>query len=150
MLRYQLYECNGNKVSLKKEIAYLKDYISVQQLRKNKNLQLQFEITGNERDTLIEPLLLIPLVENAFKHLSNFDNGKKDIINISVDAEKDNLVFTVENTISTNAVEIMQNESGIGLNNIRRRLELLYPGKHRLNITNNGECFKTQLEIELN
>jgi len=150
MLRYQLYECNGNKVSLKKEIAYLKDYISVQQLRKNKNLQLQFEITGNERDTLIEPLLLIPLVENAFKHLSNFENGKKDIINISVDAEKDNLVFTVENTISTNAVKIMQNESGIGLNNIRRRLELLYPGKHRLNITNNGECFKTQLEIELN
>ena len=111
---------------------------------------MQFEITGNERDTLIEPLLLIPLVENAFKHLSNFENGKKDIINISVDAEKDNLVFTVENTISTNAVKIMQNESGIGLNNIRRRLELLYPGKHRLNITNNGECFKTQLEIELN
>jgi len=150
MLRYQLYECNGSKVSLKKEIAYLKDYISVQQLRKNKNLQLQFEITGDENSTFIEPLLLIPIVENAFKHLSNFDDGKKDLINIYLDAEKDNLAFTVENTISKNSVQAMQNESGIGLNNIRRRLELLYPGKHRLNITNNGECFKTRLEIELN
>lgn len=150
MLRYQLYECNGSKVSLKKEIAYLKDYISVQQLRKNKNLQLQFEITGDENNTFIEPLLLIPIVENAFKHLSNFDDGEKDLINIYLDAEKDNLAFTVENTISKNSVQAMQNESGIGLNNIRRRLELLYPGKHRLNITNNGECFKTRLEIELN
>ena len=119
-------------------------------MRKNKNLQLQFEITGDENNTFIEPLLLIPLVENAFKHLSNFDDGKKDLINIYLDAEKDNLAFTVENTVSKNAVQAMQNESGIGLNNIRRRLELLYPGKHRLNITNNGECFKTRLEIELN
>jgi len=150
MLRYQLYECNGSKVSLKKEIAYLEDYISVQRLRKNKNLQLQFEITGDEDSTFIEPLLLIPLVENAFKHLSNFDDGKKDVINISLDAEKDNLAFTVENTVGKNAVNAIQNESGIGLNNIRRRLELLYPEKHRLTITNNGECFKTQLEIKLN
>ncbi|HEX5150170.1 MAG TPA: sensor histidine kinase [Parafilimonas sp.] len=150
MLRYQLYECNGSKVSLKKEIAYLRDYISVQQLRKNKNLQLQFEITGDESNTLIEPLLLIPLVENAFKHLSNFDDGKKDLITIHLDTGKDNLVFTVENTVGKNAIKAIQNESGIGLNNICRRLELLYPGKHSLTITNNGDCFKTQLQIELN
>ena len=150
MLRYQLYECNGSRVSLKKEIAYLKDYISVQRLRKNKNLQLHFEVTGDENNTVIEPLLLIPLVENAFKHLSNFDDGKKDLINICLDTEGDNLVFMVENTVSKNTVKVIQNESGIGLNNIRRSLELLYPDKHRLTITNNGECFKTQLEIKLN
>lgn len=149
MLRYQLYECNGEKVLLQKEIAYLKDYISVQQLRKNKNFQLHLEIVGSEKDYLIEPLLLIPLVENAFKHLSNYDDDRKDCINIYLNVQEENLVFTVENTTSKNKTTAMQNESGIGLNNIRRRLELLYPGKHKLQTKDNGECFKAQLEIEL-
>lgn len=150
MLRYQLYECNGSKVLLAKEIAFVKDYISVQQLRKNKNFQLRMDITGDKNDVLIEPLLLIPLVENAFKHLSNYDDGKKDSIDIFLNTEKDNLVFTVENTVNQNKAKAIQEESGIGLNNIRRRLELLYPGKHQLKTVNTGECFKAQLEIELN
>jgi two-component system LytT family sensor kinase len=149
MLRYQLYECNGNKISLHKEICFLKDYIDVQQLRKNKDLEVHFNAAKNNRDVLIEPLLLIPFVENAFKHLSHFDDGRKDVINICIDAEND-LRFIVENTTNKNKIKKTANESGIGLTNLKRRLELLYPNKHELKIENGEDCFKASLFIQLN
>jgi LytS/YehU family sensor histidine kinase len=150
MLRYQLYECNGNKVSLQKEIAFVKDYINVQELRKNKNLEIHFEVAKNYNDLYIEPLLLIPFVENAFKHLSHFDDGRKDVINICVDVKENNLQFVVENTTYSNKIKAMPNESGIGLTNLKRRLELLYPDKHDLKIENDNDWFKASLSIQLN
>jgi sensor histidine kinase YesM len=149
MLRYQLYECEGHKIPVQQEIKFLKDYISVQQLRKNKNCELNFRITEGA-DVYIEPLLLIPFVENAFKHLSHFDNGEKDVINISLCAEKDHLIFNVENTVNGKQVENLIHEGGIGLTNLTRRLELLYPGKHELKIDNTGGWFRAFLEITLN
>jgi len=149
MLRYQLYECNGNKVSLQKELSFLKDYINVQQLRKNKNLEVHFDVTKNNTDVFIEPLLLIPFVENAFKHLSHFDDDRKDVINICIDMEENNFRFAVENTTNTHKIKAMPNESGIGLTNLKRRLELLYPGKHDLRIENDNDWFKANLSIKL-
>jgi len=150
MLRYQLYECNGQKTTLEKEISYLRDYISVQRLRRNKNCELNFHVSSDKKDVCIEPLLLVPFVENAFKHLSHFDNGEKDIINISLRTKNDHLVFTVENTVNGNKAEDLVKHGGIGLSNLKRRLELSYPGKHELKTENTGGWFKASLDVKLN
>jgi LytS/YehU family sensor histidine kinase len=150
MLRYQLYECNGHKIPVEKEIKFIKDYISVQRLRRNKNFELNFNVITEEKDASIEPLLLIPFVENAFKHLSHFDDGRKDLINISLSSKNDHLVFEVENTVNGKRPGQLIHEGGIGLNNLRRRLELLYPGKHALQIDKTGDWFKASLEVVLN
>ena len=81
MLRYQLYECNGEKIPIEKEIAYLKDYVSLQQLRVSANTEIKFDCGTDVGHFSIEPLLLIPFVENSFKHLSHFDQGKVGKIN---------------------------------------------------------------------
>jgi LytS/YehU family sensor histidine kinase len=124
MLRYQLYEIKGEKIPIEKEIAYLKDYIGLQLLR-NENCSVQFNIDEGMKSFLVEPLLLIPFVENSFKHLSHFGQGKKN--EIQIDLAKQN-----------------------GLNNVKRRLELLYPQRHELNISDKDGWFGVQLKIKMN
>ena len=147
MLRYQLYEIKGEKIPIEKELGYLKDYIGLQQLR-NENCSVQFSVDEGMKSFFIEPLLLIPFVENSFKHLSHFVNEKKNEIQIGLSRENGEINFQIRNTTEGKQVHEFSNDGGIGLNNVKRRLELLYPEKHELNISEKEGWFDVQLKIK--
>ena len=147
MLRYQLYETNGSKIEISKEVDFLKQYVAVQQLRKNTNLKLEFTISVAHEQSLIEPLLLIPFVENAFKHLSHYSNGKNDFILIILEEKNNSLNFKIENTTDEFKTNYIGDQHGIGLNNVIRRLELLYPDKHELHIKKENNWYKINLRL---
>ncbi len=147
MLRYQLYEMNGDQVPVEKEIAYLEDYIDLQKLRKDEHYQVSFNRAPEVRGFSIEPLLLIPFVENAFKHISHHKN-QLNFIRLELGMKPGAFHFVVEN--SKEAIgKAGTAHSGIGLNNVRRRLDLLYPRKHQLRITNGIDVFKVDLSINI-
>lgn len=147
MLRYQLYEMNGDKVPVEKEIEYLQDYIGLQKLRKDEHYEVSFSCAPEVRGFSLEPLLLIPFVENAFKHISHQEN-QLNFIRLQLGMNDGRFGFTIEN--SKEPIEKPGNHhSGIGLNNVRRRLELLYPRKHQLTITNGVDIFSVNLSIRI-
>ena len=147
MLRYQLYECNDAKIPIEKEITYLKDYVALQKLRREPYDDVQFTCSENVREFLIEPLLLMPFVENSFKHLSHFSNGKRNVVKISADRSDGEFSFSVVNTIEHKGNR--DPVGGIGLKNVKRRLELLYNGRHELQVGENGDLFKVELKIKI-
>lgn len=146
MLRYQLYEMNGAKIPIEKEITYLKDYVDLQKLRKDENYAVEFSCSPDVKGFSIEPLLLIPFVENAFKHISHKAN-EKNFIRLDISRHNGQFNFTVEN--SKGAERTTELQGGIGLNNVKRRLELLYPEKHKLQIKNDQTFYKIDLELEI-
>jgi two-component system LytT family sensor kinase len=149
MLRYQLYDCNGDTTAIEKELAYLHDYIEVQKLRRDSNTAIEFSVSGELSGFSIAPLLLIPFVENAFKHLSHYSN-KLDIVYIKLERNGQQLLFTVHNSTETNTRQTgMIRQGGIGLKNVRRRLELLYPGKHTLSVEPGIDTFTVQLKLAI-
>jgi two-component system, LytTR family, sensor kinase len=147
MLRYQLYELKGDKIPIEKEISYLQDYISLQQLRIT-NCRVKVEIDPAAKEFYIEPLLLIPFIENSFKHLSHFENGKANEVCIHLQKQDGSMDFSVKNTTEEHFQDTRQ-EGGIGLGNVKRRLELLYPGKHVLSVEKAHEWFNVHLKISI-
>lgn len=145
MLRYQLYECTGNKIPIEKEIAYLKDYVALQQLRVS-NTEIQFDCAADVANFSIEPLLLIPFVENSFKHLSHFDKEQQNRVRIAISRENGSMHFSVYNTTENHP---LTGEGGIGLTNVKKRLELLYPGKHDFSVTEKQNWFGIDLTLSL-
>lgn len=148
MLRYQLYECNSELISFHKEFSYLENYIALQKLRKDENLQLIFESTGDMANFEIAPLLLIPFVENAFKYLSSHDN-KENMLRVTLVRTPGCFSFNCLNTKDSLMSRNLLPEQGIGIKNVQRRLELLYPGKHLLEIKNNNATFEVDLKINI-
>lgn len=147
MLRYQLYEMNGDKISVEKEIDYLKDYVDLQKLRRDENYEVRFTCSPDVKGFAIEPLLLIPFVENAFKHISHHKNVPNFI---KLDLRMNNGDFQCEIENSKNSFEKSTDKhAGIGLNNVKRRLALLYPDKHRLKINNGPDTFRVELTIKI-
>lgn len=146
MLRYQLYECNDNKISIDKEIAYLKDYVALQQLRVATNTDIQFHCAPDLGQFSIEPLLLIPFVENSFKHLSHFDKEKQNKVKISISRSNGSMHFSVYNTTEKNTPTA---DGGIGLVNVKKRLQLLYPDKHQFSIKEEQDWFGVELTLSL-
>lgn len=146
LLKYQLYDCSHDKVPLRKEIEYMENYIKLERIRKT-NLELNFKI--NERDTLknklIEPLLFTPFIENAFKHART--NTEKLYIDIELTIEKDYLSFVVKNSKRKGYKPVRV--GGIGINNVKRRLELVYEDKHDFHITETDDEYKVELGILL-
>jgi LytS/YehU family sensor histidine kinase len=147
MLRFQLYEIKDEKIPIEKEISYLKDYVSLQKLRSD-NCSVQLNVDENMKSFFIEPLLLIPFVENSFKHLSHFSNGATNEILIDLSKQNGEMKFWVRNTTEEQGVEKKQ-PGGIGLSNVKRRLELLYPQKHLLHIKKEAEWFEVELKIKM-
>lgn len=145
LLRYQLYEMNGEKIPIEKEIHYLRDYTDLQQIRKDENYNVDFFCAPDVKGFTIEPLLLIPFVENAFKHISHYTNIKNNVT-INMSKENGTFCFKVEN--STEAIKLNE-AGGIGLANVKRRLELLYPGKHQLEIKDVENKFSIKLNLEI-
>lgn len=149
LLRYQLYDCGEDKISLEKEIEYIRNYISFQQIRKNENLQVGIEIDAPPGQYTIAPLLLVILIENAFKFVSNFaDNENKICIKLTV---VDNLfTFYIYNTTEhEETASAVIGQGGIGIVNLKRRLELLYPGKYEINFKQEACHYEATLKLQL-
>jgi two-component system, LytTR family, sensor kinase len=145
MLRYQLYECNGNTIAIEKEIQYLKNYVELQRLRKDENYHVEFLVADSVAHFSVPPLLLMPFIENAFKHVSNFTDRKNEI-KITLSKMHQSLHLTVINTIDLHTA---QETGGIGLKNVQRRLELLYPNRYALKIKKEENSYQVTLTLEL-
>jgi len=146
LLRYQLYECNDEQIAIEKEIKYLESYIDLQRLRKNNNYNIHFKTGEDVHHFSIAPLLLIPFVENACKHVSHYTN-KENIIDVHLYRQKGFLLFDVINTKIDNN-DLLPKE-GIGLKNVQRRLELLYENRYDLKINNEPSLFSVQLKLQV-
>ena len=146
LLQYMLYESDEEKVLLKSEVEYLQSYIDLQQQRFGKELKMVVSFDVKEEWHAIEPMLLIPFVENAFKH----GNGAlmNPEISVLLLVENGQLHFVVANKFADNH-ETKDKTSGIGLVNVRRRLELLYPNKHALLVTKQDSTFIVDLKVQL-
>ncbi len=146
MLRYQLYEMSGDKIPVEKEINYLQDYVDLQKLRRDENYRVTFDRSPEVKGFSIEPLLLIPFVENAFKHISH-DKDRENFVEIRMGLENDEFRFAVSNSTDGGEKTKVQ-PGGIGLNNVQRRLQLLYPEKHNLVISNANGVHNIELKIK--
>lgn len=146
MLRYQLYECNKDKIDISREIDYLKDYVAMQRVRKDASLVVDFYISEEVKNFFVAPLLFIAFVENAFKYVSS--DKEENRIDILMQRRNDLLCFkccnTKEETISNSL-----DAKGIGINNAKRRLALHYGNKHRLDINDTQSFYEVNLEIQL-
>lgn len=146
MLRYQLYECNGAEIAIEKEISYLKNYVELQRLRKDDKYEIAFRYSPDLKNFTIPPLLLIPFVENAFKHVSHFID-RLNAIEIDLYKKDNSFYMNVSNT--KDGIETSTENGGIGLRNVKRRLELLYPDRHNLAIYDTPNRFHVSLELKL-
>jgi LytS/YehU family sensor histidine kinase len=146
MMRYVLYESNVETVPVKREWEYIENYIDVQLLKfeNQVNVGRQAEITEEAK---IAPMLLLPFVENAFKH-SNIEVDESAAIEIVLNVKDGRLQFTVENTLPRTEVS-KDAIGGIGLENVKRRLAYIYPDQHELDISKGPDKFKVTLKIKL-
>lgn len=147
ILRYMLYEANTDKVVLTKEAEYLNSYIELFQLRLSDKEFVKFEVTGDTDNKLIAPMLLIPFVENAFKHCHK--KSPSPGIMIYLNLKNNILTFKVINAFKKETEPVEKQEGGVGMKNVRRRLELLYPGKHTLTVNEDAGYYSVELIIEL-
>jgi sensor histidine kinase YesM len=147
LMRYILYESDGDKVSIKKEADYLQSYIDLQKQRVGSNVLLDVNIELPDSGQEIAPMLLIPFIENAFKHGTSY--RIKPEIHIDLHLQNDFLYFTTRNRYNPAIPETKDKTSGIGLANVKRRLNLLYPEQHNLLITDNDNWFTVSLQLNL-
>ena len=147
IMRYYLYESKGEKVPLEKEIAILEDYVQLQRIRSNEKLDLQLEMEGAADGKQIAPLLLLTLTENAFKHGAKGDAGAS-YIHIKSEVKEDGFQFQISNN-KGKAPTDLDSGKGLGLENLERRLELLYPQEHELTISETADDFTVVLKLRL-
>lgn len=147
LMRYQLYECNVGAIPLGKELHFLEDYIAFEKLRYGEKVKVDCRFDHAEADRLlIAPLLLQPFIENAFKHIPKSRQGQSTI-SVSGQISGNDLLFEVTNTLNTAQASTLP--GGIGLGNVRKRLSLLYPGKHTLYTGAEDKLFRITLNITL-
>jgi two-component system, LytTR family, sensor kinase len=156
LLRYQLYECDDEYISLKNELNYIKNYIFLEKIRKGQDADIEVQLPGNDileslHGLKIAPLLLTPFLENTFKYLSNHTEKKENRLRIQISVINDELIFFAENTVDTFAAKKNKNKkaSGIGLENVKRRLNMLYNEKQQLNISQDKNRYRVSLKIKL-
>ncbi|MEM6965336.1 MAG: histidine kinase [Bacteroidota bacterium] len=148
LLRYQLYECNDEVIPLRQEVEYLENFITLEQLRKGDDATISWHIYTDDDQQKIAPLLMTPFIENAFKYLSHHLASEKNILDIQLNVEVGVLDLKVKNTFE----ELGSPDKkfgGLGLQNVQRRLTLLYPQHHKLVIKNDENFFTVHLQIQL-
>lgn len=146
LMRYMIYESDVDFVPLEREVEHLKSFVTLQELRFKSEQIVNFEFEGNFKTQLIAPLILLPFVENAFKH--GYDLNQKGAIVIRIKAH-DDIVYEVENNMAPAGVSVHKDQvGGIGLENIKRRLEIIYEGKHTLSIDESSNRFRVTLTIK--
>jgi two-component system, LytTR family, sensor kinase len=147
LMRYIIYETDKPYVPLQKELEYINNYVELQRLRIKENVTILYTIAGESKDRFIEPMLLLPFIENAFKH--GIDYSKPCEITIEVNITDESIRLVIENPLVSKQLSIPDEASGIGLVNSRKRLQLLYEGKHELNISEKGEKFRVDLILNI-
>jgi len=149
LLSYMLYDANAEMVPLQKEISLIENYLELEHLRRGEELAIEFEKSIDSQAVLIAPLLFIPFIENSFKHgvWNNIDNP---MVKILLTLKDDQLYFTISNTIGPDAInQEHADTAGIGLNNVKRRMEILYPDAHELIIEKDEKWYTVKLSINL-
>ena len=149
IMRYVLYQSEAYQVPLQKELDFIQNYVELQKIRYNENYEIGFSIDGAVNGQIIAPLLLIDFIENAFKH--GLDRRFTDgYVNINIHVEKELLMFSVVNAKGHADDGSMLNvKNGIGISNIKKRLELMYPEKYNLDIDDDNEKFNVNLKLNL-
>jgi LytS/YehU family sensor histidine kinase len=147
MLSYMITDCEQIMVPLEKETQLIEDYIGLEKVRYGDRLDIQMHINGDCKNKMIAPLLMIPFVENCFKHGASIMRGKQ-WMQLSIHVNNNVLYFNLTNSKPLHPVN-SKSKNGIGLLNVKKRLALLYPDKHHLIITANDGVYNVQLQIEL-
>lgn len=145
MMRYSITEALQNYISLRKEIDYITNYIALQRLRLPSNILIGYHVAGEAEGKVISPFMLIPFIENAFKH--GINTAEDTNIEISITISEKTLVLKVCN--KKVMIKIDNESSGIGIENTKRRLQYFYPSKHKLVVQENTESFSVLLTIQL-
>ena len=146
LLSYMLYDTKRQYIEIEKEIDYVKNYINLEKIRYGERLDVQLNVFNNVRGVMVTPLLFLPLVENAFKH--GVSNAVDDSwIHIDISLKKKTLVFKVENSVIKEKYTSNDFGSGLGLENLKRRLEILYPNRHELKVMNDDCSYLATLKI---
>lgn len=150
MMRYMLYECNEKQVLLSKEINYIENYLELEKIRHSGKCEIRFEVEGNLRNQTIAPLMFIPFIENSFKHGINTQLNKS-FVHMGIKIDKSDLTLNIKNSKApTLPSDSNRKSGGIGLVNVKRRLNLLYNEAYKLNIDDAPNEYSIQLQIELN
>ncbi|MGB5819917.1 MAG: histidine kinase [Saonia sp.] len=151
LLRYQLYECNSHKIPLKNELAYIESFMELESLRQNQNFELNTNMPKLGDGPTIAPFILIPFIENAFKHLSE-DQKLKKWIHLDIALEQGALHFELVNSTNFELQHSLPEGvacSGLGLKNVKRRLAIIYPDDHLLAITKGKDTYIVKLRLKL-
>jgi hypothetical protein len=146
MLRYIIYDCNEERVPIGKELNYIRNYIALQKL-KDENINIELQLEENNKALLIAPMILIPFIENSFKH-SKIEDTAKGWIRLSMSTADNILKFQISNSLETGTYT-KDRVGGVGLENVKRRLELSYPNRHELIISKDKNSFTVKLNILL-
>lgn len=153
LLRYQLYECQDEYIPLAKELSHIQAYIDMEKIRKGTDIRVQLSVPETIESYMIAPLLFTPFLENAFKFVSNEDDGTQNKIDISIRQNEGQLFFEIENTTDKKSAlrhPHYKRERGIGIENVKKRLNLIYPKKHHLDIFEKENRFIVRMNITLN
>ncbi len=148
LMRYLLESSKKRKVLVKNEFEFLQNYIDLETIRLGKKALVSSSFIGDQSGKIISPLLLIAFVENCFKHGIGV-NSKDNKIDISVELKEDTVILKTVNNIAPQRINPVSQKSGTGIENVKKRLELLYPDKHMLEIRNDEKEFVVNLEIEI-
>ena len=147
MMRYMIYDCNADLVPLKKEVEYLQNYIDLNQLKSNRRLNATIKVEGGTDRLKIAPLLLINFLENSFKH-GDVNVSGDGFVRTHISIVGHHVTLWIENSFRSGTVK-NNDQKGIGLDNVKHRLTLLYPGRHDLKIEKNNSIFEIHLKIQL-
>lgn len=148
MMRYLTDDSINRQVKLVHELKFIEEYITIEKIRFGEQANITLQVEGNPEGITIEPLLLITLVENAFKH-GFYTNDENAFVNITISIENQSIVFKVENSIQDQQHFNKTNREGKGLDNLKKRLQLTYPKKHDLVLQDKKNVYLAQLEINL-
>ncbi len=148
LMRYILESSNNKKVLLTQEVNFVQNYLSLEKLRLSVNSDISFNLSGNPDGKTIAPMLFIPFIENSFKHGISAST-RSNYVHIDLKIQENDLFFSVENNKRENYKTKDQSSSKSGIINVTRRLQLLYPDKHKLDIEENKKSYRVDLKIEL-
>ncbi|GLU53433.1 sensor histidine kinase [Dyadobacter frigoris] len=149
LLRYSLYDTNQNFVPLQKELDYISNYVTLEKIRLNEKTEIKLDISGDSSNDYIAPLLLIIFIENGFKHFSAAKN-QQAFVHIDFKISNSRLSMIVKNSVDPEYIPVKNTtKGGLGLNNVKQRLDLIYPGQYNLETAAKTNYFEVKLEIDL-
>jgi sensor histidine kinase YesM len=151
IMRYMLYECNERRVLLTKEIQYIHNYLDLERLRQPKQADIVFTTEGQISEQMVAPLMFVPFLENSFKHGLNHHVQGGGFVRLHLKVQQDDLEFFIENSKADKLPSLNHPRSGgIGLVNLRHRLDILYPAQHELNVQDEPHRYAVTLKLKIN